>query len=187
MAVPKQGPGARRGGVTVGGVGAGVGASTVATALGIVDRGIFVGRPVDLLVCLATGDSLVRAGYAAQLVTAWSGRQPVVAVTGADNAGPSRPVAARLRLLEPHTTGVVVLPFVRRWREMTAPPEEIRDLLRLPLTDQPRGVRRYATALLDLRETLERRSPTAARHTPWRAAPTSTRTTATSMAAGVPR
>jgi hypothetical protein len=177
VAVPKTGRATHRaGGPTVAGVGAGVGASTVATALGLADRGTFVGRPVDVLVCLATGDSLVRAGYAAQLVTAWSGRRPVVAVTGADRAGPTRPVAARLRLLEPHTTAVVVLPFVRRWRELAAPPEEIRDLLRLPLTDQPRGVRRYATALTEVQAALELRSPTAARPAPWRAAPTFTNT-----------
>ena len=178
--------GTRRSGVTVAGVGAGVGASTVAAALGVADRGIFVGRPVDVLVCAATGDSLVRAGYAAQLVTAWSGRRPVVAVTAAAAGGQSRPVAARLRLLEPHTTGVVVLPFVRRWRELAAPPLEIRDLLRLPLTDQPRGVRGYATALAEVRAVLDLRSPAAARHTPWRAAPTFASTPA-ALAAGSSR
>lgn len=174
----------RAGGVTVAGVGAGVGASTVATGLGVSDRGIFVGRPVDVLVCLATGESLVRAGHAAQLVTAWSGR-PVVAVTAADSCGPSRPVAARLRLLEPHTSGVVVLPYVRRWRELAVPLSEIGDLLRLPLTDQPRGIRRYATTLAEVRALLDVRSPTAARPIPWRAAPTFTSTTASTTAGAV--
>jgi hypothetical protein len=107
--------------LSVAGVAGGVGASTVATVLGAADRGVFVGRAVDVLVCRATGDSLIRAGRAAQLVAAAGGRGPVLAVTAADASGPSRPVTARLRLLEPHTAAVVVLPFVHRWRELAVP------------------------------------------------------------------
>ncbi|MDN5856538.1 MAG: hypothetical protein L0K86_27615, partial [Actinomycetia bacterium] len=168
---------ARRSLVTIAGVAGQVGCSTVATGLGAEDRGVFVGRPVDVLVCRAGGDSLVRAGYAAQLVTAWSGQRPVVAVTAADAAGPSRPVAARLGLLEPHTAGVVVLPFVRRWRELAAPGEEIGDLLRLPARDLPRVLRRYAGALGEVRDALEVRSLVVARPVPVRAPATAPATT----------
>ncbi|MCX6462700.1 MAG: hypothetical protein NTW05_03755 [Pseudonocardiales bacterium] len=128
----------------------GVGTTTVAAALGAADRGVFVGRAVDVLVCRATGDSLVRAGHAAQLVARVGGRRPVLAVTAADSSGPSRPVTARLRLLEPHTTAVVVLPFVRRWRDLAAPLDEARALLAVPHTDLPRPLRRYAGAAQDL-------------------------------------
>jgi hypothetical protein len=115
---------------------------------------VFVGRPVDVLVCRATGDSLVRAGRAAQLILSASGIRPVVAVTAADASGPSRPVTARLRLLEPHTAAVVVVPYVRRWRDLTAPLDEVRSLLGVPRAELPRPLRRYAAATRELRAVL---------------------------------
>ncbi|WP_433273968.1 hypothetical protein ACQPZA_24020 [Pseudonocardia xinjiangensis] len=168
----------RRGRLSVAGVAGGVGTTTVATAIGASDGGVFAGRPVGVLVCRATGDSLIRAGRAAQLVAAATGRHPVLAVTAADSSGPSRPVSARLRLLEPHAAAVVVLPFVRRWRDLATPLEDVRGLLTLPRAEVPRALRRYAAALHDLSAALERRSPAAARPaTPGRAAiPTRGRT-----------
>lgn len=145
--VPIADYGVRR---AVAGVAGGVGTSTLAAAMGARDRGVFVGRAVDVLVCRATGDSLIRAGHAAQLITQTTGRKPIVAVTAADASGPSRPVTARLRLLEPHTSAVVVLPFIRRWRDVTAPLEEARALFAVPRTDLPRPLRRYAVAVQSL-------------------------------------
>ncbi|WP_459218149.1 hypothetical protein [Pseudonocardia sichuanensis] len=160
----RRGPSAsRRDRLSVAGVAGGVGATTVATAISAIDRGVFVGRPVDVLVCRATGDSLVRAGRAAQLVAASGGRKPVLAVTAADASGPSRPMTARLRLLEPHATAVVVLPFVRRWRELAVPLDEVRGLLAVPRTELPRSLRRYARAAQDLRDLIDGRSPAPAR------------------------
>jgi hypothetical protein len=78
----------------------------------------------------------------------------VLAVTAADTTGPSRPVAARLRLLEPHTAAVVVLPYVRRWQELATPLDDVRDLLARPLTELPRPLRRYATAVRELHAAL---------------------------------
>ncbi len=52
---------------TVAGVAGGVGTTTIARALAGSDRGVFTGRPVDVLVCRATADSLVRAARAAYL------------------------------------------------------------------------------------------------------------------------
>src|SRR4051794_14293582 len=158
---------------SVAGVAGGVGTTTVATALDATDCGVFSGRPgriVDVLVCLATGDSLVRAGRAAQQVVAGGMPRPVVAVTRPDPQGPSRPVSARLRLLEPHAAAVVVLPFVRRWREVVEPHSEIRGLLTRPPTELPRPLRRYAAALHQLRAALEapnhlRAGPGAPNHT----------------------
>jgi hypothetical protein len=156
----------------VAGVAGGVGATTVATAIDAADRGVFVGRAVDVLVCRATGDSLIRAGRAAQLVAQVTGRRPVLAVTAADESGPSRPVTARLRLLEPHAAAVVVLPFVRRWRELAVPLDEVRGLLAVPRTEQPRNLRRYAATAQDLRSALDGGSPAPARPIPARATTT---------------
>lgn len=164
----------RRGRLAVAGVAGGVGTTTVATALGAADRGVFVGRPVDVLVCRATGDSLIRAGRAAQLVAQVTGRRPVLAVTAADAHGPSRPVTTRLRLLEPHAAAVVVLPYVRRWRELASPLDEVRGLAAAHPAELPRRLRRYADALRDLRSAVNGRSPASARPVPGRASPTAT-------------
>jgi hypothetical protein len=144
-----QDQGARR--AVVAGVAGGVGCTTVAVGIGALDRGVFTGRAVDVLVCRATGDSLIRAARAAQLVMADRGRRPVLAVTAADSSGPTRPVTARLRLVEPHAAAVVVLPFVRRWQELSVPLDEVRGLLALPLSELPRALRRYASALREVR------------------------------------
>lgn len=135
---------------SVAGVAGGVGTTSLATAIGATDRGVFVGRPVDVLVCRATGDSLVRAGRAAQLIISTSGIRPILAVTSADSSGPSRPVNARLRLLEPHTAAIVVLPYVRRWRDLTSPLDEVRGLLTARHAEVPRALRRYADVARDL-------------------------------------
>ena len=145
----------RRSGPLVAGVAGGVGTTMVATAIGAGDLGVFVGRGVDVLVCRATGDSLVRAGRAAQLLVGSTGRLPVIAVTAADASGPSRPVSARLRLLEPHAAAIVVLPFVRRWRDLAVPLDEVRGLLTTPRNEVPRVLRRYADAARQLRFELD--------------------------------
>jgi hypothetical protein len=54
---------------------------------------------------------LLRAARAAYLISTQQHRRPVLAVNTADAAGPSRPSTARMRLLEPHTAGMVVLPM----------------------------------------------------------------------------
>jgi hypothetical protein len=135
----------------VAGVAGGVGCTTVAIGIGALDRGVFTGRAVDVLVCRATGDSLIRAARAAQLVVADRAPRPVLAITAADASGPTRPVTARIRLVEPHAAAVVVLPFVRRWQELSVPLDEVRGLLALPLTELPRALRRYAAALREVR------------------------------------
>ncbi len=139
---------------SVAGVAGGVGTTTIARALGGVDRGVFTGRPVDVLVCRATADSLVRAARAAYLISTLQGRRPVLAVNTVDTAGPSRPSVARMRLLEPHTAGVVVLPYVRRWRDLATPLQDVTDLSTRPVTEQPRPLRRFATAVHTLAHSL---------------------------------
>lgn len=143
----------------------------MAATLGATDRGVFVGRAVDVLVCRATGDSLVRAGHAAQLVARATGQRPVLAVTAADSSGPSRPVSARLRLLEPHTFAVVVMPYVRRWRDLTTPLDEARTLLAVPHTDLSRPLRRYAAAAQALVASLGDQNPMTSRQVASRPVP----------------
>lgn len=158
------------------GVAGGVGTTTLAAAVRGLDRGVFVGRPVDVLVCRATGDSLIRAGHAAALVQELTGKAPVVAVTAADASGPSRPVSARLRLLQPNTAAVVVLPFVRRWRDIGVPLDEARTLLSVPRAELPRPLRRYAAAVHDLRAACGA-GPSTATHPLARPSAATTRTT----------
>lgn len=158
----------RRRQLSVAGVAGGVGATTIATALGVADRGVFIGRAVDVLVCRATGDSLIRAGHAAQLIAQSSGRRPVLAVTAADARGPGRPVTSRLRLLEPHASAVVVLPYVRRWRELATPLTEVRGLLATHPAELPRRLRGYADALQKLRTAADARPIATARPVPAR-------------------
>lgn len=155
--------------VAVAGVAGGVGATTVAVALGAVDRGVFSGGRAEVLVCRATGDSLIRVGRAARLAVAATGRKPVVAVTAADAAGVSRPVTARLRLLQPHAAAVVVLPYVRRWRDVAAPLDEVSSLLATPHHQVPRQLRRYAAALQELRSAISGHPPATNRPTTGRA------------------
>ena len=143
---------------TVAGVAGGVGTTTIARALAGSDRGVFTGRPVDVLVCRATADSLVRAARAAYLISTQQHRRPVLAVNTADSAGPSRPSVARMRLLEPHTAGVVVLPYVRRWRDLATPLQDVTGLLTRPVTELPRPLRRFATAVHALAHSLGHRT-----------------------------
>ena len=65
---------------SVAGVAGGVGTTTIARALAGVDRGVFTGRPVDVLVCRATADSLLRAARAAYLISTQQHHRPVLAV-----------------------------------------------------------------------------------------------------------
>lgn len=158
----------RRRRTSVAGVSGGVGVTTVAAAIDAADRGVFVGRRVDVLVCRATGDSLVRAGRAAQQVTTSAGWKPVLAVNATEAAPPSRSVTARLRLIEPHASSVVLLPFVRRWCETSVPIDEIRGLLTVRRNELPRPLRDYARAAQDLRSALDSRSPGSAATIPAR-------------------
>lgn len=148
-------------GLHVAGVSGGVGTTTVATALGASDRGIFTGRQVDVLVCRSNADSLIRVARAAQLLRL-ANRAAIVAVTSADQARPSRALVARLRLLEPHASGVVLLPYVARWRDLAAPLDTVRGLLTQRSTELPRPLRGYAGAISDLAR-LAGRSATPAR------------------------
>ena len=86
-----------------------------------------------------------------------------------------------MRLLEPHTAGVVVLPYVRRWRDLATPLQDVTGLLTRPVTELPRPLRRFATAVHALAHSLgDRTGATAPPYSsaPHRPTPRPSRTTA---------
>lgn len=94
------------------GVAGGVGTTTIATALHGRDLGVYCGGPADIVVCRSTSSSV---GAAHRVINAIPGA-PVL-VVGAD--GPLRtpaPVKARARMVEPHLTALVWMPYVEQWR-----------------------------------------------------------------------
>jgi hypothetical protein len=130
----------------VGGVGGGVGTTTLALAL----RGRDGGNTgvADVLVCRATVDSLRRA--AAVLERAGPAPRPVLAVTLDGARLPRGPVRARLRTLEPQASAVVLLPHVRMWRTADEPSTQAVTLLVEPVERVPWALQAYATAVHDL-------------------------------------
>ena len=131
------------------GVSGGVGASTVAAALGGQDLRVFAGRPAHVVVCRGTVASVLLAGRVAALC-----HRPVVAVTGVDTARPGPALRARLELLEPHTGAVVVLPYVPQWRDVVDPLVELRRQLAEPYEGLPRPVRQYVDAVTLIHDAL---------------------------------
>lgn len=129
------------------GVSGGVGTTTVANALQGRDRGRFTGRPVDVLVCRSTSQSLLLAANAAQCLSYSPELRPVLAVTADGPYAPTKAINARLRMVEPHTSAVVVLPYVRRWRESARPLSDLLVLLELPASQLDRQLREYAVAV----------------------------------------
>ena len=138
--------------VSVAGVSGGVGTTTLAAAIDGIDRGVFVGRPVDVLVCRGTAESLQRAAQAAQLQTDGTGRRPLLAVTATEPGGLSRAVSARLQVTSAYAARVVTVPLVRHWRDSTAYLQDARAVLSVPRTELPRALRDYARAALDVQQ-----------------------------------
>ena len=138
------------------GVAGGVGTSTLATALRGYDRGRATEQGAEVLVCRSTGDSL----HQAATVIAWLGTtgrpRPVLAVT-ADGPAPIRgPLRARLRMIEPQVSGLVVVPYVAHWRELTDPLAEAARLSECPADQLPKALRGYGEALARLAEAVLR-------------------------------
>lgn len=141
----------------LGGVAGGVGTTTLATALRAYDRGkVTTELDVDVLVCRSTGDSL----HAAASLIAWLGSnaraRPVLAVTSDGPSPPRGPLRARLRMIEPQVGGLVVLPYVAHWRELTDPLREAARLSETPAEQLPKALRPYGEALVQLAEAVLR-------------------------------
>jgi hypothetical protein len=130
----------------VAGVAGGVGTTTLAMALRGRDGG--PAAAADVLACRATMDSLRQA--ADVLERAGPGPRPVLAVTLDGARLPRGPVRARLRVLEPETSAVVLLPHVRTWRTADDPAAEAATLLVEPVERVPWALQAYATAVHDL-------------------------------------
>lgn len=133
---------------TIAGVGGGVGVTTLAVALRARDAGRTHADAADIVVCRGRLDSLRRA--AAVLDRAGSGPRPVLAVTLDGARLPRGPLRARLLLLEPAASAVVLLPHVRHWPSVADPLAEAATLLVDAPERLPRPVRTYTEALREL-------------------------------------
>lgn len=140
----------------IAGVAGGVGTTTLATALRAYDRGREGGRGVDVLTCRSTGQSL----HQAATIVAWladNGRpRPVLAVTSDQPGQLHGTCKARLRMMEPQLTAVVVLPYVGHWREMNDPLAEAAMLSEQPADELAKPLRPYGRALASLAELVAR-------------------------------
>lgn len=138
------------------GVSGGVGTTTLATAVRGHDRGRALDQGVDILVCRSTGESL----HAAASMIAWlvgvGQPRPVLAVTS-DGSIPLRgPLRARMRMMEPQVAGLVVLPYVSHWRELTDPLGQVARLSECPAEQLPKTLRGYGEAIGRLAEAVLR-------------------------------
>jgi hypothetical protein len=140
----------------IAGVAGGAGTSTVAAALRGYDQGRAVDEGFEVLTCRCTGDSLHAAATVISWLAANSRPRPVLAVT-CDGPVPARgPLRARLRMIEPRVAGLVVLPFVAHWRELTDPRREAAALAEYPTARLPKTLRGYGEAVAALAEALLR-------------------------------
>ncbi|WP_300014525.1 hypothetical protein [Pseudonocardia sp.] len=123
------------------GVAAGVGTTTLATALHGIDGGRYAGGPVDVLVCRACSADLARAAAV-----------PGASVLALRTDGAPAPAArAWLDRIRPRFGAIVLLPDVERWRALDEPPAaEAARLLAVPADRRPRPLRPYADALLQI-------------------------------------
>jgi hypothetical protein len=138
------------------GVAGGVGTTTLATAVRGYDRGRAVDRGVEILVCRSTGASLHAAATVLARLASAGHPRPVLAVV-ADQPTPVRaPLRARLRMIEPQASGLVRVPYVTHWRDLTDPLPEAARLSEWPADQLPRALRGYGEALARLAEAVLR-------------------------------
>jgi hypothetical protein len=138
------------------GVGGGVGTTTLATALRGYDRGRATDQGVEVLVARSTGGSLHQAATMIAWLASNSRPRPVLAVV-VDQPAPIRgPLRARLRMIEPQVSALVVVPYVAHWRELTDPLREAARLSECPADQLPKALRGYGEALAGLAEAVLR-------------------------------
>jgi hypothetical protein len=138
------------------GVGGGVGTTTLATALRGYDRGRAADQGVEVLVARSTGGSLHQAATVIAWLASNSRPRPVLAVV-ADQPAPIRgPLRARLRMIEPQVSALIVVPYVAHWRELTDPLLEAARLSECPADQLPKALRGYGEALAGLAEAVLR-------------------------------
>ena len=96
------------------GVAGGVGATTIAAALGAKDLGVYHGATADIVVCRSTSMSV---GAAHRVVNAIPGKPVLVVVADGPLRIPAA-VKARVTMVGPHVTAVVWMPYVEHWRQI---------------------------------------------------------------------
>jgi hypothetical protein len=140
----------------VAGVGGGVGTTIIASALHAFDDDLYVdGSPVDVLVCRSTRNSVTEAHRA----LAHAPYPPVLAVVADLPAGaklplPPREVTALTRIVEPHVSGMVAVPYVSQWRTRDAPDCDAATLLD-PNTEIPQWLADFAESMTRLIRLIE--------------------------------
>ncbi|SDG76567.1 hypothetical protein SAMN05216377_11511 [Pseudonocardia oroxyli] len=127
----------------IAGVAGGVGVTTIAHALRGHDAGVHRGQPVQVLVCRATSESLIRAAH----IIGRLDHQPILAVSCTDSGRPGRTVMTRMQLIAPHTARTVLLPHVDHWRALSRPLDAVRDVVDAPRRELGRQARRWAEAV----------------------------------------
>jgi hypothetical protein len=138
------------------GVSGGVGTTTLATAVRGHDRGRALDQGVDILVCRSTGESLHAAAAMISWLVGAGQPRPVLAITS-DGPIPVRgPLRARLRMMEPQVAGLVVLPYVAHWRELTDPLSQVAQLSECPAEQLPKTLRGYGEMIGQLAEVVLR-------------------------------
>lgn len=128
------------------GVAGGVGTTTIAAALRAQDLGVYRGGPADVVVCRSTSTSLA---VAHRVVNAVPGSPVLVVVAD----GPLRTppvVTARVRMVEPHLTALVWMPYVPRWREIDQALEQAVAVPCHPRSSVPKWLRAWARALMQV-------------------------------------
>jgi hypothetical protein len=109
------------------GVAGGVGTTTIGVVLGSGDRGRYqAGLSVDVLACRSTAASLAAALIAVQSAP---GRPVLLVVADAPGKTP-KTAAARMRMVEAHTTAVISLPWVEQLRESDTPAQDLAAAVR---------------------------------------------------------
>jgi hypothetical protein len=96
------------------GVAGGVGATTIAAALGARDLGVYHGGTADIVVCRSTSMSV---GAAHRVVNAIPGKPVLVVVADGPLRTPGA-VKARVTMVGPHVAAVVWMPYVEHWRQI---------------------------------------------------------------------
>ena len=109
------------------GVTGGVGTSTVGVVLGSGDHGRYrPGLSVDVLVCRSTAASVAAVLTAVQSAPG----RPVLLVVADAPGKPPKTAAARMRMVEAHTSAVIYLPWVEQLRDADTPAQDLAAAVR---------------------------------------------------------
>ena len=140
------------------GVAGGVGTTTIATALHGRDLGVYCGGPADIVVCRSTSSSV---GAAHRVINAIPGAPVLVIVADGPLRTPA-PVKARARMVEPHLTALVWMPYLEQWRHTDDALKHAKAVSSHPdgipkwLQPWAAALRQLGTAVLPLLEGLSR-------------------------------